>query len=108
MSSKPQIATEIEELKKDASRVLADMVKISSYIGARDTIPASEESGLEPEHLREKIESMRATAKTIKEEITKRAEKADKHVKANPYLFLALAGGIGFALGKLRAHRRES
>lgn len=108
MQMKPQLVTEIEKLKTDASHVLAEIVNLSSQIRDSGAEATSDLGGILPEHLKEKIDGMRSSIKTIKEELSQHAKGIDKQLKTNPYVYIAMAVAMGFALGKLQAHRRES
>lgn len=91
----------VKALQKDASRVLQEISELSAKLREVGTSKIEEVSSETVAILQKQLADLEATTATLNVEGKKILGNLDKSVKANPYLWILGALGLGLLLGKL-------
>lgn len=98
----PSHATDrVAALQEDATRVLREISDLSAKLRAIGKEKMTEVSDETVTLLKQSLADLEEKAATLNLESRKMLEGLDKKVRANPYMFILGALGIGVLLGKL-------
>lgn len=96
-----RLKNEIDALRRDAGKVLADLGNISERVATvgkeqseKAVADLSRQAEIEVEKLREKM-------RELEKQTLEYASIADLHVRKNPYIYILSFLGVGLLLGKL-------
>jgi len=90
----------VKSLQKDASRVLQDISELSAKLREVGTSKLEEVSSETVAILQKQLADLEEKTATLNIEGKKILSKLDKSIKANPYLWILGALGLGLLLGK--------
>ncbi len=105
MAAKQKIKNDLKLISDEASKVIDDLShlgKVLAEAGGDQTKEAKEKLDY---FLEEQISSLKKRMEVINTKVSQSAKMADKHVRANPYLYILGSLGLGFLLGKVIAPR---
>ncbi len=95
----------LKVLKDEASKVMDDLSnlgKVLSEVGEEKTAEVREKAD---SYLTQEFERLHERINALSEKIAESTKVADKHVRANPYLYILGSLGLGFLLGKVMTPR---
>lgn len=101
MATKTKAKSDFDALRDEASKVIDDLSqlgKVLGQIGEEKSKDAKEDLDA---FFQTEIANIKKRLEGLSGKIGESAQTADKHVRANPYLYILGALGIGYILGKL-------
>ncbi len=98
----------IQALKSDAEQMAKDLSELTSAIGSFGRDGSERLSEEIVKKLEDQLDAVTTRMTELRTQVSKGAEKVDSHVKANPYLYLIGAAGLGFLLGKTLPSLKQS
>lgn len=102
MKTESALDPRIRALKDDTSKVLDDISSLSHTIAKFGATKAEDLSEDAVAALQKQLAAIRNRVSDIADESSKAFAQLDKNVRANPYVFILCALGLGFLLGKVR------
>lgn len=96
---------QMESLQEDASRVLREITDLSAKLRDVGKSKLTEVSDDTIDMLRQSLAELEEKASTLRGESKRLLGDIDDRVRANPYLFILGALGLGVLLGKLMGSR---
>lgn len=90
----------VQTLQADAARMLDDLSVLSAKLKDVGKAKAEELSGEAVAELNDQLKALREKMSTLSQDSEQILAQIDKSVRANPYLYIAGALGVGLLLGK--------
>jgi ElaB/YqjD/DUF883 family membrane-anchored ribosome-binding protein len=90
----------VQTLQADAARMLDDLSALSAKLKEAGKTKAEELGGDALAQLNEQLKTLQDKIGTLSKDSEQVLAQIDKSVRANPYLYIAGALGVGFLLGK--------
>ncbi len=95
----------LKVLREEASKVIDDLShlgKVLAEVGEDRSTEAKEKTEA---YLSREFERLHERLNTLGERIAESTRAADRHIRANPYLYIMGSMGLGFLMGKILSTR---
>ena len=108
MAAHSKVKDSTNTMKDDAAKVANDLSELTDRISELGSEKAKYLTEELVRRFEDQIDDLSARLSVLTKDVKERAEQVDHHIKANPYLYLLGAAGVGFFLGKALPGPRRS
>jgi len=105
MTSKTKTKNDVNVLRHEASKMMEDLAHLAEALAEVGEHKTDELKTALGDKYSKEIESLKERLEGISEKVTELAKSTNKHVHANPYLYILGSLGLGLLLGKFLAPR---
>lgn len=99
----PKLKSEIEMLRRDASKIVSDISSLSKTVGTVGKEKSQEVAEEVSKRAEMELNALRERMSVLEERSREYAKALDSSVKQNPYIYILGFLGLGLLLGKLGA-----
>ena len=105
MSARQKLKSDLNVLRGEASKVVDDLSRLGNALADVGEVNSKDVKEDVNEFFEKEFAALKKRLEGLDTEIAHMAKAADKHIHANPYLYILGSLGLGFLLGKIRAPR---
>ena len=102
-----KLKNEIDTLRHDANKVIADLANISETVGAAGREKSEKIAADLSRQAEAELQALREKMREVEKRSLEYASLVDVHVRQNPYVYLLSFLGFGLLLGKLLSPSRR-